>query len=272
MMKSILDIFEKQPDKKVVEIAVDKIVPNRYQPRLRFDEEALQELSLSIEQQGLIQPVTVREMDGHYEIIAGERRYRACKMAGFQTIPCYVISPSEDQAAQMALVENIQRRDLSAIEEAKSYVQIMRQANLTQEQMAKKVGKSQSAIANKIRLLNLPNEIQDGVIAGKITERHARALLAVTPEKQKTVYQKIVKEGYNVRETEDYIEKLDAPVKVHKRQKSKGFTRGFTRNAQLAINSVNQCAEMIRRLGIDVKVEQQETDTEIKMVVRFPKK
>ncbi len=268
MKKSIFDIFDKQPEeKKVIEIPVEQIVPNRYQPRLRFDEEALEELSLSIEQQGLIQPITVRAIDSHYEIIAGERRFRACKKAGFESIPCYVISPSEDQAAQMALVENIQRRDLSAIEEAKSYVQIMRQANLTQEQMAQKVGKSQSAIANKIRLLNLPDEIQEGVLEQKISERHARALLTVKPEKQKDVYHKVLKEGYTVRETEEYIQRLDEPVKVHKRQK----TKGFTRNAQLAINSVNECVKMIRKLGIDVKVEQQETDDDIKMVVQFPK-
>lgn len=145
-------------------------------------------------------------MEDGYEIIAGERRYRACKMAGFTEIPCFVMSPTEEQAAQMALVENVQRENLTAIEEAKSYVQIMRQAGITQEQVAQKIGKSQSAVANKIRLLNLPDEIQQGVIDGKISERHARALLSVPVEKQKEVYRTIVDKNLNVRQSEEYIE------------------------------------------------------------------
>ena len=253
----LANIFEKQTGKKVVEIPLTDILPSRYQPRLHFDEESLEELTQSILQQGLIQPITVRSVDEHYEIIAGERRFRACTKAGFEKIPCYVLSPSESQAAQMALVENIQRKNLSAIEEAKSYVEIMRQAELTQEQMAQKIGKSQSSIANKIRLLNLPQDIQQGVIEQKITERHARALLTVEPAKQKKVYQQIIKKQLNVAETEE-----------HKRQK----TKGFTRNTQLAVNSVNQCVQMIHKLGIDCKVDQTIKDDEVCMVIHIPVK
>lgn len=155
---AILDIFnDSNHENEVIQIPVEKIEPSRYQPRLKFDEEKLKELTESIQANGLIQPLTVRKMNDHYELIAGERRYRACRNAGFKEIPCYVLSPTDDQAAQMALIENVQRQDLSAIEEAKSYLQIMKQAHLSQEQLAKKVGKSQSAIANKIRLLNLPS-------------------------------------------------------------------------------------------------------------------
>ncbi|MEE8808519.1 MAG: ParB/RepB/Spo0J family partition protein [Lactimicrobium sp.] len=265
--KGILDIFERPSEQTIRQIPVDQIVASRYQPRLKFDQEALEELAQSIKEQGLIQPITVRQVEDHYEIIAGERRFRACQMAGYETVPCYLLTPSEDQAAQMALVENIQRRDLSAIEEAKSYVQIMRQASLTQEQMAERVGKSQSAIANKIRLLNLPQEIQEGVLDQKISERHARALLSAPAEKQKQIYHEILKHGLTVRETEDYIKKASQPEKVHKRQK----TKGFTRQTQLAINSVNQCVQMIRKMGIDAEVQQMETDNDIRMVVRFPK-
>ncbi|MCH4021391.1 MAG: ParB/RepB/Spo0J family partition protein [Erysipelotrichaceae bacterium] len=265
--KGILDIFDRQSEQTIKQIPVEQIAASRYQPRLKFDEEALQELAQSIKEQGLIQPITVRQVEDHYEIIAGERRFRACQMAGYDTVPCYLLTPSEDQAAQMALVENIQRRDLSAIEEAKSYVQIMRQASLTQEQMAERVGKSQSAIANKIRLLNLPQEIQEGVLDQKISERHARALLSAPAEKQKQIYHEILKHGLTVRETEDYIRKASQPEKVHKRQK----TKGFTRQTQLAINSVNQCVQMIRKMGIDAEVQQMETDNDIRMVVRFPK-
>lgn len=268
MRKSIFEIFDKQDQSKIVQISVDQIHASRYQPRLKFDEEALVELSESIKENGLIQPVTVRQINDHYEIIAGERRYRACKLAGYKEVPCYIMSPSEDQAAQMALVENVQREDLSAIEEARSYLQIMRQSNLTQEQVAKKIGKSQSAVANKIRLLNLPDEIQEGVIDGKITERHARAMLSAPSNKQKDVYHEILEKSMTVRETELYIEHLSGPKRVHHRQKTKGFTRNF----QIAINTVNQSVKMLEKMGIEAKTETEDTPTEVRMIIRFPKK
>ena len=268
--KSIFDIFEgKGQEDRIVHIPVGQIVASRYQPRLYFDENALIELSESIKQQGLIQPITVRAVDDHYEIIAGERRFRACRLAGYKEVPCYILSPDEAQAAEMALVENIQRQDLSAIEEAQGYVQIMRQSSLTQEQLARKLGRSQSSIANKIRLLNLPEEIQTGVLENKISERHARALLAVEPSKQKDAYHYITDHNLTVRESEKYIEGMQTPgKKVHRRQK----TKGFTRNTQLAINSVNQCIQMIRKLGIDAKAEQIDGDEEIRMIVHIPRK
>ncbi len=266
MKNSIFDIFtDGSHENEVLQIPVEKIEPSRYQPRLKFDEEKLKELSDSIQQNGLIQPLTVRPMGDHYELIAGERRYRACRNAGFTVIPCYVLSPTDDQAAQMALIENVQRQDLSAIEEAKSYLQIMKQAHLSQEQVAQKIGKSQSTVANKIRLLNLPDDIQDGVIDGKITERHARALLTAPEQMQKKVYKEILK---NVRETESYIETLNKPKKVHPRQK----TKGYSKNVQIGINTVNQSIKMIEKLGIQVKTETKETDKEVYMLIRFPKK
>ena len=265
--KSILDLFDRQDTSRIVMVPSSKIRPSRYQPRLRFDEEALNELAESIREHGLIQPITVRKMEDGYEIIAGERRYRACKMADFTEIPCFIMSPTEEQAAQMALVENVQRENLTAIEEAKSYVQIMRQAGITQEQVAQKIGKSQSAVANKIRLLNLPDEIQQGVIDGRISERHARALLSVPVEKQKEVYRTIVDKNLNVRQSEEYIEKMGEPKKVRRRQK----TKGFTRNVQIAINSVNQCAKMIEKMGIHTAVEMDDRDDEVRMIIRIPK-
>lgn len=269
MRKSFLDIFDKQPvSKAIAQIDINLIEPSRYQPRLKFDEEEMNDLASSIKNQGLIQPITVREIgENRYEIIAGERRFRACKMAGFTKVPCYILTTTEDQAAQMALVENIQRKDLTAVEEAKGYVQIMRQTGMTQKELADQIGKSQSTIANKIRLLNLPTEIQEGVVQEKITERHARALLTVEPKKVKSVYHRILKQNMTVQQTEQYIEKMKQPPKVHKHQK----TKGFSRNAIIAVNSVNKCVEMIRRTGIDARVEQKETDDEILMTVRFPK-
>ena len=265
--RSFLDIFDRQDESRIIMIDIKDIRPSRYQPRIRFDEDSLEELAQSIRESGLIQPITVRELDDCYEIIAGERRYRACIRAGYEKVPCYILTPTEEQAAQMALVENVQREDLSAIEEARSYVQIMRQSKMTQEQMAEKIGKSQSAIANKIRLLNLPQEIQEGVVEGKITERHARALLTAPEEKQKDIYHRILDNGMNVRETENYIERTGRLKKAKRRQK----TKGFTRNGQIAVNSVKQCVQMIEKLGISVTLETEETDTDVIMKIRFPR-
>ncbi len=165
-------------------VSIDEIRPNPYQPRVEFDDEALMELSQSIRENGLIHPITVRKENDGYEIVAGERRYRAMKIAGMLDIPVIVIDADEVQMAEMALVENIQRENLSAIEEAKAYVQIMKTSGISQSQLALKVGKSQSAVANKIRLLQLEEEVQQAVSARQITERHARALLGVPKEKQ----------------------------------------------------------------------------------------
>lgn len=271
MNLNILDIFDRNDSDRVVRLAVKDIHPSRYQPRLHFDETALEELTESIRENGLIQPITVRKAENGYEIIAGERRYRACMKAGYQEIPCYIMSPTEDQAARMALVENVQRENLSAIEEAKSYRQIMRQANMTQEQVAKAIGKSQSAVANKIRLLNLPDEVQEGVVEGKITERHARALLAVPQGQIRSAYRHVVMARLNVRETEEYINALSrGEVKVRPRRR-KQKTKGFTRNMQIAVNSVNQCVQMIEKLGVRASVEMDDRDDELRMIIRLPK-
>lgn len=267
MARSIFDLFEKDRTGKVAELPVQSLEPSRYQPRVHFDEAAMQELTDSIRINGLIQPITVRRQGDHYEIIAGERRWRACQRAGFDTVPCYILSPAENEAAELALVENIQRENLTAVEEAKGYIQIMRQSELTQEQLAKRVGKSQSAIANKIRLLNLPQEVQEAVSDRKITERHARALLSLPREKQTRACRYIVEKNLNVRETEEYVEKSMTAKPRRKRQK----TRGFTRNHQIGINSVNECVRMIRKMGIDVVTETEETPSEVRIIVHFPR-
>lgn len=265
--KNLFDFFDKSRTGQVVSLPVSDIHPSRYQPRVRFDEEAIEELSASIQQNGLITPITVRQTEDGYEIIAGERRWRACQLAGMNEIPCYILSPDENQAAEMALVENIQREDLTAVEEAKAYVQIMRQAGFTQEQVAERVGKSQSAVANKIRLLNLPQEVQDAVADRKLSERHARALLALPAEKQTNAYHYIEEHDLNVRQTEAYVEKVAGPSRTHRRQK----TRGFTRNIQIGVNSVNKCVSMIKKMGIDVVTETEETSTDVRIIVRFPR-
>ena len=157
-------------------IPIERIVPNPYQPRLEFNEESLFDLAQSIRENGLIQPISVREAKGHYEIVAGERRFRAMQLLGMTEVSAYVMDADEMQMAELALVENVQRENLSAIEEAKAYLQIMKITGCTQSQLAMKMGKSQSSIANKIRLLNLDDNIQNAVSSKIITERHARAL------------------------------------------------------------------------------------------------
>ena len=171
-------------DQKVIQVPIEDIIPNRFQPRLAFDEEGLKELSESIKQHGIIQPLVLRRLGDKYEIIAGERRYKASTMAGLRTVPAIISDIDDNKSAEIALVENIQRRNLTAIEEAKSYKNLLDRGYMTQEQLAKKMGVSQSTIANKLRLLNLVPEVQDALLQNKIGERHARRRLALQKEEQ----------------------------------------------------------------------------------------
>lgn len=255
--------------REVREISIEQIHPNRHQPRTEFNQDALMELAQSIRENGLIQPITVRPDEEGYEIIAGERRYKACILAGYSEVPCNVMSADEQRLAELALVENIQRENLTAIEEAKAYVQIMRSSGMTQEELALRVGKSQSTVANKVRLLNLPQEIQEAVASRQITERHARALLSVVPGQQKEVYDQIVRRGMNVRQTEQLIETMKE--KKEKREPRKPVFRGVARNVKIAVNTVYQAVEMIRRTGIVVDTEEAETDTDVRIIIKFPK-
>lgn len=255
--------------KRAQEIAIDMIKPNRSQPRLNFDDDSIFELAQSIRENGLIQPIVVRNdgVSDVYEIVAGERRYRACILAGITMIPTIIMDANDNQAAQLALIENIQREDLSAIEEAKAFLAIIKDNGYTQDEFAKKIGKSQSTIANKLRLLELPSMIQEAVVSRKITERHARALLAVDQDKQLDIYQKVVDKGLNVKQTEEYIKAIDDSD-----QKRKGnITKGFSRNQQIAINTIKQAVEMIKKMGITVVMQEDETATDRLIIVKFPK-
>ncbi len=196
-------------DKNIQEIPIEEIIPNRFQPRLTFNEEGLNELSDSIKQHGIIQPLVVRKLGDKYEIIAGERRYKAAVQAGLTTVPVIVSDIDDNKSAEVALVENIQRRNLTAIEEAKSYKNLLDRGYLTQEQLASKMGVSQSAIANKLRLLNLDPEVQEALLNEKISERHARALLTLdNPEDQKKWLKKIIDERMTVRQLDMELKKL----------------------------------------------------------------
>lgn len=186
-----------------MEIPVEKISPNPHQPRLNFDEVKLEELAQSIKEHGILQPLVVTKEGDQYEIIAGERRFQAAKKIGLPTVPVIVRIASEQEKLELAIIENIQRHNLNPIEEAKAYLRLQDEFGMQQEAVAKKMGKSRSAVANTLRLLHLPIEIQRAVAEGKISEGHAKALLAIeNPEKQRAVFDLIIKEELTVRETE----------------------------------------------------------------------
>lgn len=194
---------------EVVQLYLDDIIPNRFQPREVFDEKALKELAVSIKEHGIIQPIIVRNVNGKYEIIAGERRYKASALAGMTKIPAIIRDLDDKETSKVALLENLQRKNLNPIEEARTYQKILELDQMTQEELAKTMGKSQSSVANKLRLLSLSEEIQDCLLKEKISERHARALLNVNDTKiQKSLLDKIIETKMSVRALEEEIKEL----------------------------------------------------------------
>ena len=205
-------------------LPISKVEPRAEQPRTAFDEAALEELAESLRQHGMIQPITVRKLDsGYYQIIAGERRWRAARKAGFTEVPVRVIEADDRKAMELALVENLQREDLNPIEEARGYQTLMEEYGLTQEEAARSVGKSRSAVANSLRLLSLPPQVQDMVEDGMLSSGHARALLAIrSPQQQVTAARKVVEQRLSVRQTESLAAKLNRLARANDRPKPPG--------------------------------------------------
>lgn len=203
---------------QVVEIPVAAIVPNQYQPRKVFDQTEIQELAQTISEHGLLQPIVVREFrPGEYEVIAGERRFRAVKLLQWEKIPAIVEKMTDAESASLALIENLQRAQLSPVEEAQAYKQLMEFNHLTQATLAKGMGKSQSFVANKLRLLKLIKPVQNAILDGRITERHGRALLSLDEDQQRTLLMEIVNQHWNVRQTEDAVaQMLGKPTSAEK--------------------------------------------------------
>lgn len=232
---------ETMPGKDVQEIELIKIIPNPHQPRLSFNEEKLQELANSIKEHGIIQPIVVSKNNGNYEIIAGERRFEAAKLAGLKTIPVIIRDASERQKLELAVTENVQRHDLDPIEEAKALKKLIDDFDMSQEEVAQKIGKSRSVVANKVRLLNLPVEIQKSLIVGKISEGHCKLLLAIpNPERQRAFYEMILKNNLTVRQTEDKTKEIS--VRTHKR----------TLHIDPAVKQIED--ELSQKLGTKVKL------------------
>ena len=254
----------KEPKYKFIDI--HKIEANGHQPRTHFENEKIQELAVSIRQNGLLQPIVVRPYHGKYQIVVGERRYRACLLAGIEEVPCLVQNYDEQQTATAAIVENIQRENLSAIEEALAYQQILDTQNITQEELAQKVGKKQSTIANKLRLLQLPMTVQEAVRRKDITERHARALLKLdTTAKQNNMLREIMDKGLNVEQTEEKIKKKIEP------KKPKPKTKSISQNLKIAMNTLDQAAMMVQQAGVETTVDISETDEEVVYVIKMKK-
>ena len=195
---------------EVKNIPISQIVPNRFQPRTIFNEEKIEELSRTIHTHGIIQPIVLRESgENQYEIIAGERRFRAVSLLGWETVPAIIKNMTDTETASVALIENLQREELSPIEEAVAYGKLLELHNLTQEALAQRLGKGQSTVANKLRLLKLPEEVQEAILAKQITERHARALIPLKkPEKQVALLQEVIEKNLNVKQTEDRVDKM----------------------------------------------------------------
>ena len=197
-------------EKKVVDLKLNDVLPNRFQPRIKFDEESINELAESIKKYGVIQPIVVRQVGEKYEIIAGERRYKASVIAGKETIPAIIYDLSDNESVEIALLENVQREDLTPIEKAISYKKILDMGYINQEDLAQKIGKSQSSIANTLRLLNLAEEVQEALLNTKISERHARSLLKIKDEnKQVEMLNRIINERLTVRKTDEEIKKME---------------------------------------------------------------
>lgn len=270
----------------VTYVAVEDIVPSPMQPRQYFSPEGLEELSRSIAEHGVLQPLSVRAKGERFELIAGERRLRAAKMAGLHEVPCLVMDVDMEKSGLIALVENIQRRDLDFIEEAEGIHQLIRLFGLSQEQAARSLGKSQSAVANKLRLLRLPEDVLQRLRAEGLSERHARALLRLPDaESQRRALDFIVDQRMNVAAAEEYIERLcaaPAPVlpetppapepEPEEEPKPRRRSIFLMKDVRLFLNTLDRSLGMMRSGGIDAALERSENDSELTLTVRIPKR
>ena len=257
---------------EVVKIPIDKIIPNRFQPRTVFDEEKIEELSRTIHTHGVIQPIVVRSYENdRYEIIAGERRYRAMKKLNWTEVPAIVRNLSDKETASIALIENLQREELTAIEEALAYQQLLELHSLTQEALAQRLGKGQSTVANKLRLLKLPQFVQEAILKREITERHARAMISIKEEELQSELVTLIKENdWNVRQLEEYIQQLSQPKEEVKKEKPK--RKAISKDIRIALNTIKQSLSMVTKSGINVKTEEEDTEDYYQITVKIPKK
>ncbi|WP_136479116.1 nucleoid occlusion protein [Acetivibrio thermocellus] len=266
---------KEEEQKNIIYVNIENIRPNPYQPRKQFNKLALEELCESVKQYGVIQPISVRKISANmYELVAGERRLRAAAMAGLTTVPCIIVDVDDNDSAVLALIENLQREDLNYLEEAEGYSNLINEHGFTQEELASKIGKSQSTIANKIRLLKLPPLVKKILMDNNLTERHARALLKLHDEQlQLKVLKKVCEKGLNVKKTEELVEKAIEKYTMQKENEKKNnvkFTKAI-KDIRIFINTIKQAIILMKKSGVDAKAAQFDRGNYVEFVIRIPK-
>ncbi|SHJ77626.1 chromosome partitioning protein, ParB family [Anaerobranca californiensis DSM 14826] len=259
---------------EIQQIPINKITSNPFQPRKHFDDEKIDELAQSIKTYGLLQPIILRKVDDKYEIIAGERRFKACTKLGYNKVSAIVKEANDGAMAAIALIENIQRENLNFLEEAEGLYRLITEFNLTQEVLAQRIGKSQSTIANKLRLLKLPQQVKEQLKNSNLTERHARALLKLPENEQLPLLKRIIEEGMTVRQTEEAVEMLvQTAVSAEKiKDENKAQTRRFViKDFRIFLNSIKQVVSTIKSTGIDAIMEEDDNEDYLEVRIRLPK-
>lgn len=243
---------------KIVDIPIDFVKPNPNQPRRHFDSQELTSLAKSISQDGIIQPLTVRRVEKYFELISGERRLRAGKIAGLKTVPCIIVDISDKRSAILALIENIQRADLNFFEEAEAIALLIQEFNITQEETAMRLGMAQPTIANKLRLLKIPPHERAMIFNNKLTERHARALLKINDEtKRREVLNYIIENNLTVDATEKYIKSFEEKEKIEESYKKRS---PILKDIKLFFNTVDKAVKVMQLAGVDAEVKKQKHD------------
>ena len=265
-----------QKQGRILMLPVDCIEPSPYQARTAFDEPEIAALAVSILQNGLLQPISVRRVGLHkYQLVAGERRLRAAKLAGLEEVPCILIDVNMEDASLIALVENLQRRDLDFIEEALGISQLIRMFGMSQEEAARRIGKSQSAVANKLRLLKLPSDVLESLRQNGLTERHGRALLRLpSPGAQRAALEYIVDNGLTVAATDAYIDALlSEPEEAERKDEEKPEKRRtfVLKDVRVFLNTLSRSIDLMKQGGIDAGIQREETDDSLILTISIPK-
>ena len=257
----------------IVYLSTEDIVPNPVQPRKLFDDEGLEELSRSIKDYGILNPLSVRLRGSRYELVAGERRLRAARLAGLREVPCILLDVNMEDASLIALVENLQRRDLDFIEEANGINQLIRMFGMSQEEAARRIGKSQSAVANKLRLLRLPPDVLEALRQNGLTERHGRALLRLPDgERQRAALLYIIDNGLTVAATDAYIDALLQEPEPEPEPPRPGSRRTFVlKDVRVFLNTLSRSIDLMKQGGIDAGVQREETEDRLILTISIPK-
>ena len=259
----------------IIYLSVEDIEPNPVQPRQHFSDSDLHELSMSIAEYGILNPLTVRLRDSRYELVAGERRLRAAKLAGMCDVPCILLDVSLEEASLIALVENLQRKDLDFVEEANGLNQLISLFGLSQEEAARRIGKSQSAVANKLRLLKLPGDVLDSLRDNGLTERHGRALLRLNDaDAQRMALDYIIRNELNVAATDSYIEALlaaEAEAEAEDEDKAERRRKFIMKDVRVFVNTILHGLDLMKQGGIDAGMQREETDEELILTIKIPK-